>query len=65
MRSLQAQVRQRSDRLGRQEGIAQLEQCISAAVKAPVQVGAKCAQRCEVRSGHAAQLARLTGHSPP
>jgi len=65
MRSLQAQVRQRGDRLGRQEGITQLEQSISAAVKAPVQVSAKRAESGEVRSEHATQLARMTRRWPP
>jgi hypothetical protein len=57
---LQAEVRQRGDRLGRQEGIAQLEQTISAALEAPMQVGAKRAESCEVMSGHAPQLAKMT-----
>jgi hypothetical protein len=65
MRGLQAQVRQRGDRLGRQEGIDQLEQSISAAVEAPMQVDAKRAERCEIMSGHTAQPARKTGRWPP
>jgi hypothetical protein len=61
---LQAQVGQGDDRIGRQQSIAQLEQGIGASMEAPVEVGAKRAERCEGMIGHAAQLARFTRRRP-
>ena len=61
---LQAEVGQRGDRLGRQQGIDQLEQGVGAAREAAVQGGAEGAEGREVMSGHAAQLARTTGRRP-
>src|SRR5215216_817895 len=58
VRRLQAEVGQRADRLGGQQGIAEFEQGVSAAREAAVQVGTKGAEGREVISGHSAQRAR-------
>ena len=61
---LQAPVRERGNRISRQEGIDQLEQSVGSAGKAPVEVGAEGAESSEVLSGHNAQLARTTVGRP-
>ena len=53
VRGLQAEVGQRGDRLGRQQGIDQLEQGVGTALEAAVEVSAEGAEGREVISGHA------------
>jgi hypothetical protein len=54
-------VGQGSHRLGREQGIAKLTQGVGASGEAAVEVFAKGAKGFKVMSGHATQLARLTG----
>ena len=56
---LQAEVGQRRDRIGRQHGVAQLEEGIGTALEADMQGSAEGAQARQVRSGHGVQLARM------
>ena len=65
VRGLQAEVGQRGDRIGRQQGIAQLEQGIGAAIEAAMQGGAEGAQGREVMSGHAAAACQKARRRPP
>ena len=58
IRNLHAEVGQRGDPLGRQQGIDELEQGVSAERESAVQGGAKGAEVLEVMSGHTTQRAR-------
>jgi hypothetical protein len=64
MRGLQAEMRPRGARLGRQHGVDKLAQGIGTSIEAGMQVGAEGAECSEVLSGHTAQLARTTGGRP-
>jgi hypothetical protein len=55
---LQTEVGQRAGRIGRQQGVAKLEEGIGPALEASMQGSAEGAQRLEVMSRHGAQRAR-------
>ena len=58
--SLQTEVGQRRDRLGRQQRVNKLEEGIAASTEAAVQGGAKGAQGLEIMSGYTAQGTRTS-----
>jgi hypothetical protein len=64
MRGEQAHVRQRGDRLRRQQRIGQLEQGIGTAMEAVMQGGAEGAEQLQIVGEQALQLARMSGTWP-